>query len=107
VGRGVGANEQQGGRFERGPRLYTVGMGSVYGAPHRKPLAIAGGALGRHCALSAGVYSVSSVATWLVRNTGGFSQDTIGFRLDPVATVHHDARWGWQRVDVTMSCRRA
>jgi hypothetical protein len=51
--------------------------------------------------------SVSSVAGWFGRNTGGFSRDTIGFRLGPVAAEHHDAMWGWQRVDVTMSCRRA
>jgi hypothetical protein len=79
------------------PRLYTVGVISVYGAPRRKPLAIAGGALGWHCALSAGVCSVLSVAAWLGRNTGGFSRDTVDFRLGPVATVHHNARWGWQR----------
>jgi hypothetical protein len=82
-------------------------VGVVYGAPHRKRLAVAGSALGRHCALGAGVCSVSSVAAWFGRNTGGFSQDTIGFRLGPVATEHHDERWGWQRVDITTPCRRA
>jgi hypothetical protein len=79
----------------------------VYGAPRRKRLAIAGGALGRHYALGAGVCSVSSVAGWFGRNMGGFSRDTIGFRLGPVAVEHHDARWGWQRVDVTTPCRCA
>jgi hypothetical protein len=79
----------------------------VYGAPRRKRLAVAGGALGRHCALGAGVCSVSLVAAWFDRNTGGFSRDTIGFRLCPVAAGHHDARWGWKHVDVTTPCRHA
>jgi hypothetical protein len=104
---GEGAN----GRKERVPEgvpgLYSEEVGVVYGAPRRKRLAVAGGALGRHCALGAGVCSVSSVAAWFGRNMGGFSQDTIGFRLGPVAAEHHDARWGWQHVDVTMPCRRA
>jgi hypothetical protein len=57
--------------------------------------------------LGAGVCLVSLVAAWFGRNTGGFSRDMIGFRLGPVAAEHHDARWGWQRVDVTTSCRCA
>jgi hypothetical protein len=65
------------GEFQRGCRLLTTGVSPVYGAPHRKPLAIAGGALGRHCALSAGVCLISSVAVQLGRNTSRFSRDTV------------------------------
>jgi hypothetical protein len=87
-----------------GPQLYTVGVSSVYGAPRRKPLAVAGGALGRHCALSAGVCSVLLVAAWLGRNASEFSQDTVVFRFGPVATVYHDAGWGWQHAAREVPC---
>jgi hypothetical protein len=104
--RGVERGQMRGrGEFQRGGcQLLTVGVSMVYGAPRRKPLAVAGGALGRHCALSAGVCSVLLVAAWLGRNTSRYSWDTVVFRLGPVATVHHDARWGWQRAAREVPC---
>jgi hypothetical protein len=88
----VGANEQQGGRFERGPLAIYYRDGFGLRCTMSDTIGRRWRCSGRHCALSAGVCSVSSVAAWLGRNTGGFSWDTIGFRLGPVATVHHDAR---------------
>jgi hypothetical protein len=44
----------------------------MQGAPHRKRLGDMGGALGRRCALSVGVWSVASVSHWFGHNAGSF-----------------------------------
>jgi hypothetical protein len=103
--RGEGANGREERVPERVPGLYSEEVGVVYGAPCRKRLALAGGALGRHCALGPGVCLVSSVAAWFGRSTGSFSRATVSFRLGSDACVLEGAGRRWHRVVGTLPCR--
>jgi hypothetical protein len=57
--------------------------------------------------LSLGNRERASVVGRFGRGSAWFSRDTLEPKLGQVATVHTDARRGWQRVDVTTPCSPA
>jgi hypothetical protein len=85
--------------------FYTAKVDPVQGAPHRKWLGTMGGSLGRHRRLSRGVGWVASVASQFDRSGGGFSRDTVSFRLGLVACVLEGAGQRWRCVGRVTPCR--
>jgi hypothetical protein len=66
-----------------------------------------GGCAGWHGVLSLGNRERASVVGRFGRGSAWFSRDTLEPKLGQVATVHPDARRGWQRVEVTTPCSPA
>jgi hypothetical protein len=90
-----------------GPRLYTVGVSSVYGGFRRTRLDGEGGASRRRHAPILGSGWVASVAGRFGRYWVGFRDQTGKTVLGEASAVHQRAGQGWHRVDITVSCRRA
>jgi hypothetical protein len=102
VGKGGNGNQR---RFPEGcPRLIKGEVRRVYGAPHWKRLADAGGGLGRYRRLSLRRWLAVSVAQQPGRDGLGFRPGETETGLAWVGTRRQGAGRWWQGVDGTVPC---